>query len=97
MATEEKSGACHIELADDIAGFTATGHPLAWKKQARTVANSVAVAGAVSLIQAAERPVILAGNGVIRNGASQALRDLVEQTGVGVVNTFMGKGVIRRT
>ncbi len=37
---------------------------------------------------------ILAGNGVARQNASAALRRFVQQTGLGVITTFMGKGVI---
>lgn len=96
LATEEKSGACHIELADDIAGFTAVGQPLVWTPQERAVASSRAITEATRLIQGAKRPIILAGNGVIRNHASGPLRDLVHHTGIGVINTFMGKGVIPR-
>jgi acetolactate synthase-1/2/3 large subunit len=97
LATAEKSGACHIELADDIAGFAATGAPLRWQKQKQSVAPPAAVAEAAELIQGAVHPVILAGNGVIRNRASSSLREFARQTGIGVINTFMGKGVVPRT
>ena len=49
---------------------------------------------AAELLQAAERPVVLAGNGIARQNASPALRRFVQQTGLGVITTFMGKGVI---
>jgi acetolactate synthase-1/2/3 large subunit len=45
-------------------------------------------------IQAAERPIILAGNGTIRRRASKQLRLFVERTGIGVVSTFMAKGCV---
>ena len=44
------------------------------------------------LIEAAKMPVILAGNGVIREDASEELRKFVRSTGIPVVTTFMGKG-----
>jgi acetolactate synthase-1/2/3 large subunit len=37
---------------------------------------------------------VLAGNGVIRSHAVQALRDFAKATNIGVASTFMGKGVI---
>jgi acetolactate synthase-1/2/3 large subunit len=46
------------------------------------------------VIRAAERPIILAGNGCIRRRASKQLRDFVSKTGIGVVSTFMAKGCI---
>jgi acetolactate synthase-1/2/3 large subunit len=47
---------------------------------------------AVELIEKAERPLILAGAGVIRSGASQALVDFVERTGIPVALTLLGIG-----
>jgi Thiamine pyrophosphate enzyme, central domain len=38
---------------------------------------------------------IVAGRGVIRSGSVPALRDLAERTGLGVLNTFTGKGMFR--
>ena len=38
-----------------------------------------------------KNPIILAGNGTIRKRASNRLRILVENLGIGVINTFMGK------
>jgi len=49
---------------------------------------------AAELLQAAQSPVILAGNGIARQNASAALRRFVHQTGLNVITTFMGKGVI---
>ena len=37
---------------------------------------------------------LLVGNGVVRQGASLPLRDFCRQTGLHVITTFMGKGVI---
>jgi acetolactate synthase-1/2/3 large subunit len=49
---------------------------------------------AAELLQSAQRPVILAGNGVVRQNASAALRRFCHQTGLNVITTFMGKGVV---
>ncbi|AZK46155.1 biosynthetic-type acetolactate synthase large subunit [Paenibacillus lentus] len=43
-------------------------------------------------ITQAQRPVILAGGGIISSGAAEALLALVEQTGIPVVSTLMGIG-----
>ena len=53
-----------------------------------------AIKAAVALIEAAERPIILAGNGAVRKRAAVQLRRLAHKTGIGVVNTFMGKGAV---
>jgi acetolactate synthase-1/2/3 large subunit len=54
---------------------------------------------AVELLQTANRPVVLAGNGVIRRqaagrGAADRLVSFAHKLGIPVVPTFMGKGVI---
>ena len=45
-------------------------------------------------MQAAESPLILAGNGVLRRRASEALRAFAEALHIPVAVTFMGKGAI---
>jgi acetolactate synthase-1/2/3 large subunit len=47
---------------------------------------------AVELIAKAERPLILAGHGVLKSGATQALLAFVEKTGTPVALTLLGLG-----
>ncbi len=94
LAKEEKPGACHIELAEDIAEAQTDTTPIPAKKVRRAVPDDKVVDQAFSLIRDAERPLVLAGNGTIRKRASEQLRRLVEKTGIGVVSTFMAKGCI---
>jgi 3D-(3,5/4)-trihydroxycyclohexane-1,2-dione acylhydrolase (decyclizing) len=47
---------------------------------------------AAGLIKASLKPVIIAGGGVIYSQATEALKALVEQTGIPVAETFAGKG-----
>ncbi|MFZ5766446.1 MAG: acetolactate synthase large subunit [Thermodesulfobacteriota bacterium] len=97
LATMEKPGACHIELADDIAAAEATGTPLPVRNLRRPVPDDKIVDQAMELIVAAKRPIILAGNGAIRRRAAKQLRKFVEKTGIGVITTFMGKGSVSRS
>ena len=46
----------------------------------------------MSCIRAAKKPIIIAGGGVIYSEASEALKKLVETTGIPVAETFAGKG-----
>lgn len=94
LATQEKPGACHIELAEDIAHAEATDPPLVATSGHRPVPDADSVAKAAALLRAAKRPVILAGNGCIRHQASGELRRFAEATGIGVISTFMGKGCV---
>ncbi|MFP3946319.1 MAG: acetolactate synthase large subunit [Archaeoglobaceae archaeon] len=52
---------------------------------------------AADLIAKAERPVILAGGGVILSGAGEEVRKLAEQIPAPVATTLMGKGAIPET
>jgi len=47
---------------------------------------------AVALIDAAERPVLFSGHGIIAAGASDLLKELVEKTGIPVASTLLGLG-----
>jgi acetolactate synthase-1/2/3 large subunit len=54
--------------------------------------DAESLARAAELIDKAERPLILAGAGVMRAGASAALMDFVERTGTPVALTLLGIG-----
>ncbi|MBI2435559.1 MAG: acetolactate synthase large subunit [Candidatus Hydrogenedentes bacterium] len=95
-ATREKAGACHIEIADDVAAMPATKRPLKRNYIRRSVADDKIVDMAMDVIRSAKNPIILVGNGAIRSRASKQLRLFAEKTGIGVISTFMGKGVVSR-
>jgi acetolactate synthase-1/2/3 large subunit len=65
----------------DLPGYkpTTRGHPRMIKEAARLIAES-------------RRPVIYAGGGILKARAAEALRELVELTGVHVVTTLMARG-----
>ncbi|MBW2577673.1 MAG: acetolactate synthase large subunit [Deltaproteobacteria bacterium] len=94
IATTEKPGAAHIELAEDIAQLDAKTIPIPAQRTRRAVPADKVVDQAWELIKSARCPVILAGNGTIRKRASKQLRKFCEQTGIGVVCTFMAKGCV---
>ena len=94
LAEMEKPGACHIELAEDIAEMPVQGAPLERVKLRRAVAGDKIIDQAMALLGDAKRPIILAGNGAVRKRASTQLRVLCEATGIPVINTFMGKGSV---
>ena len=60
----------------------------------RPVPDPSALARAVELIKSASRPLIIAGGGLIYSEATDALRDLAEQTGMPVAETQAGKGAL---
>lgn len=54
------------------------------------------VAAAVELLAQAERPVVIAGAGVVWSDTSNALRELAEKADVPIVNSLLGLGSIDR-
>ncbi|MEP6629941.1 MAG: acetolactate synthase large subunit, partial [Lapillicoccus sp.] len=56
--------------------------------------HSKQIREAAKLMAAAERPVLYVGGGVIRSGASNELRELVELTQIPVVTTLMARGAV---
>ena len=94
VAETEKPGVCVIELPEDVAKQEIDEEPMVPMKVRRPAADHKAIKAAFELIEAAERPIILAGNGAVRKRAAVQLRRLAHKTGIGVVNTFMGKGAV---
>ena len=94
LARSEKPGAVLIELPEDVAEHETDAQPIPPVRYRRPMASRSTIAAAAERIRMAKRPVILAGNGCVRKRASAQLRQLVEMTGIGVLNTFMGKGAV---
>jgi acetolactate synthase-1/2/3 large subunit len=98
VAALEKPGPTHIELPENLAGALLEPDqgllPLAPSQTYLPEPTSEAVAHAARLLAESERPIVLAGNGVLRRGASAALRDLARGLHVPVAVTFMGKGAM---
>lgn len=94
-ATAERPGAVHLTVATDSFGITVAGSgdggkvpPLA------PAAATLDFYGGEPPLRAARRPVLLAGAGAVRCGASAALATLAEQAGMPVVVGAMAKGVL---
>lgn len=94
LAETEKPGVCVIELPEDIAKHEIDDVPMRAIKVRRPAADHKAIAEAARMIGEAKKPIILAGNGAIRKRAAKQLYRLATKTGIGVVNTFMGKGAV---
>jgi acetolactate synthase-1/2/3 large subunit len=94
LSRSEKPGAVMIELPEDVAQRDTSAEPMEPIRFRRSVASAEVIADAVTMIRAAKRPLIIAGNGCVRKRASQHLRKLAELTGIGVLNTFMAKGAL---
>ena len=94
VAETEKPGVTVIEFPEDIAKEDIKDEPIKPILIRRPAADNRAIEAALDLIIESKNPIILAGNGTIRKRASNRLRALVDNLGIGVINTFMGKGSI---
>ncbi len=98
VATLEKPGPTHIELPENIAAMAPESgdatQPLRPGKAYFPEPTDEAIHHAARLIAGSERPLVLAGNGVLRRHAAPELRALARGLHVPVAVTFMGKGAI---
>ncbi len=96
LAQAEKPGACFIDFPENVADMDVPEKvkPLQVRHAALGDASMVKISQAADLINHANNPLILAGNGVIRNQACEALSEFARATNIPVANSFMAKGVI---
>ncbi|MBF0368627.1 MAG: acetolactate synthase large subunit [Magnetococcales bacterium] len=93
-AEEERPGAVHLELPEDIAREEAESIPLQRIIPRRPTPDSKAIENAADLIMAARHPLILIAAGANRKRISRSLTDFAEKTGIPFVSSQMGKGVV---
>jgi acetolactate synthase I/II/III large subunit len=95
VAQAQKPGPTHLELPEDVVAAVVDAAPLPARTTLRRPEPSAQeLLKAVEVIRGAINPVVLAGNGVARVGAAPALREFARATGIGVAETFMGKGLL---
>lgn len=96
LAQAERPGPTHLELSETIAGaeLPPSLMPLPATRPSPIHPDGDAVRRAAAIIRAADRPVILTGNGTIRTRAAPALRELCAHAGIPACPTFMGKGAL---
>ncbi|AOY89909.1 acetolactate synthase large subunit [Marinobacter salinus] len=96
LASEERPGAVHLELPEDIAA-EAPGpdtHIFKPSDARRPSASGKSLEMACDMLRQARHPVIMIGAGANRKRVSQALLHLVNVTGIPFFTTQMGKGVV---
>jgi acetolactate synthase-1/2/3 large subunit len=94
LAEEERPGATHLELPEDIAREHSTMPVLDASRTRRPIAEEKAIARAREAIQSAKRPLLLIGAAANRKLTSKMLREFIAKLGIPAVTTQMGKGVI---
>lgn len=94
LAEEEKPGAVHLELPEDIADEQTDARPIKGSLARRPSAEPKAVRIAVKAIEEANAPILVIGAGANRTLTGRMLRQLIEKTGIPFLTTQMGKGVV---
>ncbi len=94
VAQSEKPGACFFELPENVAAMAVEKSPIPVQNPLRSVSQQEKIEEAARVIGAAQCPLILAGNGVVRQNDAKALQAFAEALNVPVANTFMAKGVL---
>ena len=94
-AIAEKPGVSFIDFPENIAGADVEGkEPLRVQAAATPEPPAAKVEQAAQIISGARHPIIMAGNGVIRSGATEQLQAFAEKLQIPTATTFMAKGAI---
>ena len=94
VAQTEKPGCCFIDFPENIAEMKVESKPIAVQSAYNPTPPDKKIEEAARLIGHAKYPIVLAGNGVVRQGAAESLRSFVNLLRLPVANTFMAKGLI---
>ena len=98
VATSGRPGPVLIDIPKDVqfatAGYTEKDKTRTSHYQPRREGDAAQIARLVEMMEAAERPILYTGGGVINSGtrASALLRELVAETNFPITSTLMGLG-----
>lgn len=99
LTSPSETGAVTLSMPQDVQAEAYDFPAEFFKKKVwhvqRTRADKAAFQKAAAIISAAKNPVIIAGGGVIYSDGCDALKKLVNRTGIPVVETYAGKGSLR--
>jgi acetolactate synthase-1/2/3 large subunit len=94
IAEDERPGATHLELPEDIADEEISNQIIGKSSFRRPAPDEKSVQAAVEMVQAAKRPLLLIGAGANRKQTSKMLTEFVNKLGIPFFSTQMGKGVV---
>ena len=97
LAEEERPGAAHLEVPEDICEEDVDLQPLKASSVRRSIAEDKSVAAAVEKIKQAKSPLLLIGAGANRKLTGRMLTAMVDKLGIPFCTTQMGKGVVDET
>lgn len=93
-AIEERPGATHLELPEDIAHEQTDAMVIPASHVRRPVADEKSIMYALEAITNAKRPILMIGAGANRKTTSKMLNEFIDKLGIPFFTTQMGKGVV---
>jgi acetolactate synthase I/II/III large subunit len=93
-AREERPGATHLEIPEDILREETEAEPLEAGEVRGAVADQASVERAVELLAESRRPLLAIASGANRTRACARIGELVERYRIPFITTQMGKGVV---
>src|SRR5262245_55708019 len=98
QATAGRPGPVYLDMPGDVLHSNIEESSLTyagpWKPSPRTLGDPAAIREAVALLARAERPLIVAGSGVLWSEGAAAFQALVDATGVPFYTTPISRGLI---
>lgn len=94
ISSEEKPGAVHIELPEDIARESSDAELYEVTETRRPVPDARTITDALNKIHGAKTPLVIFGARVNSRHVHTAAKQFIEKTGIPFITTQMGKGVV---
>ena len=94
LAAEERPGATHLEIPEDVLSEGADGSPIEASRVRLSVADDVSIKTAARMLREAKRPLLVTASGVNRHETCEGLRTFVGRYEIPFISTQMGKGVV---
>jgi acetolactate synthase-1/2/3 large subunit len=98
QATAGRPGPVYLDLPGDVLGEkieeSSVTYAGPWKPSPRSLGDPAAIREAIALLARAERPLIIAGSGVLWSDGAAALQAFVDTTGVPFYTTPISRGLI---
>ncbi len=94
LAARERPGPVMLQVPEDVMGMEASGEPIGPPKVKARRAPAARLEEVRALLRTAERPLVLAGHGVLREEACEELRAFCEAWGIPVGCTWMAAGAL---
>lgn len=94
IALQERPGAVHIELPEDIAREEVDEQIFSVYKYHNSIAQNASLDHAISMLHKAKMPLVLIGAGANRTQICSAMKDFIDKLGIPFFTTQMGKGVL---